>query len=160
MTEATNHVTPTLYAWQERKMRYRVHMIDPRTDKTFCRVENSAAHIAERLRRAAVPPKERALCEICSNMALGPQACKPMPWHVERWLEDSEHLDARRYGALFQLHMHAWCQGGRLAGTVETLAELVRVTPAEFAEVWPQIEAWFVPDPNQGGFLLTKTYWR
>lgn len=72
-----------------------------------------------------------------------------MPLYPGDYLADTAHLSAAESGAYLHLIMHYWLKGG-LPDDDAQLARIARMTPAEWQEARPVVEAFFNPGWKHG----------
>jgi uncharacterized protein YdaU (DUF1376 family) len=67
-----------------------------------------------------------------------------MPLYVADYLGDTQHLSIEQSGCYLHLLMAMWRAGGSLPADPSKLARMVRLTPARWAKIGPDVLAFFV----------------
>jgi uncharacterized protein YdaU (DUF1376 family) len=69
-----------------------------------------------------------------------------MPFYIADYLADTGRLSAAEHGAYMLLIMEYWRTGGRIPNDDRQLARITRMTPEEWSQARPVIEAFFGPN--------------
>lgn len=66
-----------------------------------------------------------------------------MPLATDAYLADTVHLSTIEHGAYLLLLMCMWRSGGSLPNDAKQLAKFTRLSPKQFARIWPSLEPFF-----------------
>ncbi len=72
-----------------------------------------------------------------------------MPFMTDAYLGDTVHLTTTEHGAYLLLLITMWRNGGGLPEDHKLLARYSRMTPKQFARVWPVLESFFYVEDGQ-----------
>lgn len=72
-----------------------------------------------------------------------------MPWYIDDYQRDTQHLTTLEHGAYRLLIDACWCRGGNLPNNDADLARICRLFPQEWQEIRPRIEPFFNTDNGE-----------